>query len=187
MTVLATLCYIKKGNQVLLQKKSKELFGGDKYNAPGGKLQENEDPKAGVIREVKEETGLDIKNLKNHGTLYFYDGDESKVAWQVYVFSTEDYDGELKSQVREGIHEWVDKDQIPYDKMWEDDKWWMPFMFEGKQLEAHFYFEKGFGPVYKHKIKVKHNEIRKKSKSLLIAFFNSYSLLDNVSVFVVKS
>jgi len=155
MTILATLCYIKKGNQILLQKKTKGLFGGEKYNAPGGKLQENEEPKAGVIREVEEETGLTVSNLKPHGTLYFYDGDESQVAWQVHIFSTENFEGELKEQVREGVHEWTDKDKIPYDKMWEDDKYFVPSVLEGKSVLGHFYFKKGFGPIQKHILEIK--------------------------------
>ncbi len=150
MTILATLCYIKKENQVLLQRKSKGLFGGDKYNAPGGKLNEGESPLEGVIREIEEETGLIISDLKDHGIVHFYDGDESKPAWSVHVFSTETYDGELITNVREGVHEWVDNDKMPYDRMWEDDKYFVPSVLEGKSVLGHFYFEKGFGPIYKH-------------------------------------
>ncbi len=156
MTIYATLCYIRNNNQVLMQKKAKGLFGEHKYNAPGGKLQENEHPETGVIREVEEETGLKVSSLTNHGKLTFYDGDESKPAWIVHVFSTTNYEGELKTEVREGIHEWVHQDNIPFDKMWEDDKYWVPIMLENKFLDATFYFEKGFSKVYKHKIEVKH-------------------------------
>jgi 8-oxo-dGTP diphosphatase len=159
MAIICTLCYIEKDNQVLLQKKSKGLFGENKYNAPGGKLQGEETPEEGAIREVKEETGLDVMNIKNHGILHFYDGDESAPSIIVHVFSTKKFSGELKEVVREGIHEWTDKDKIPYNQMWEDDKWWVPFMFEGKTLEGHFYFEKGYGPIYKHKLEVKHKKL----------------------------
>ena len=159
MATICTLCYIHKDDHVLLQKKAKGLFGGDKYNAPGGKLQENESIEECAIREVKEETGLDVKNLKNHGVLHFYNGDESSVSIIVHVFSTKEFSGELKKVTREGVHQWTHKDQMPFEGMWEDDKWWVPFMFEGKEIEAHFYFEKDFGPVYKHKIEVKHKSL----------------------------
>jgi 8-oxo-dGTP diphosphatase len=155
MTILATLCYIKKGNEVLLQKKSKGLFGGDKYNVPGGKLQEGETPEEGVIREIKEETGLNISNLKDQGIVHFYDGDESKPAWSVHVFSTEQFEGELITNVREGVHEWTKFEDIPYDRMWEDDKYFVPSVLEGKHVTGHFYFEKGFGPIYKHNLEIK--------------------------------
>jgi 8-oxo-dGTP diphosphatase len=35
---------------------------GDKYDLPGGGLDLGEEPGAGVLREIKEETGLDAKN-----------------------------------------------------------------------------------------------------------------------------
>jgi 8-oxo-dGTP diphosphatase len=35
---------------------------GDKYDLPGGGLELGEEPEAAVIREIKEETGLDAKN-----------------------------------------------------------------------------------------------------------------------------
>ncbi|PIZ51557.1 NUDIX hydrolase [Candidatus Woesearchaeota archaeon CG_4_10_14_0_2_um_filter_33_13] len=155
MTILATLCYIKKDNQLLLQRKTKELFGGDKYNAPGGKLMEQEDPEQGVIREVEEETGLKVFNLINQGILHFYDGDESSPAWSVHLFSTEQFQGELKTKVREGTHEWINFNDIPYSKMWEDDKYFLSTVLEGKHVVGHFYFEKGFGPIYKHTLEVK--------------------------------
>jgi len=152
ITKHGTLCYIKKENQILLQKKSKELFGGDKYNAPGGKIKENETPELAVIREVEEETGLQVSNLKKHGVLTFYDGDEELPAWIVHVFSTADFQGELKTEVREGVHGWVDNDKIPFDKMWEDDKYWIPLVFEDKNFTAKFWFEKNFGPIWKKEI-----------------------------------
>jgi 8-oxo-dGTP diphosphatase len=156
MTKIGTICYIKKDDEVLLQKKSKELFGGDKYNAPGGKIQEGETPEVAVIREVKEETGLSVSNLVYHGFIDFYDGDESQIAWQVHVFSTEEFEGELEVKTREGVHEWIHKNQMPYDRMWEDDKYFVPQVLEGKLIvEGNFYFEKGFGPIYKHSITIK--------------------------------
>jgi ADP-ribose pyrophosphatase YjhB (NUDIX family) len=44
------------------------LFGirndNNKYTNPGGHLEDNEDPYAGLYREVKEETGLDVIDAK---------------------------------------------------------------------------------------------------------------------------
>ncbi len=39
--------------------------------------------------------------------------------------------------------EWFDKKNIPYDKMWPDDKYWLPKVLEGKKLNATFVFGKG--------------------------------------------
>jgi len=48
------------GNKVLLGKRATEPFKG-KYDVIGGFLKYGEDPIAGVLREVKEETGLKVK------------------------------------------------------------------------------------------------------------------------------
>ena len=48
-----------KNNSVLLSKQY-----GDRYGLPGGGLNLGEDPKDGVVREVKEETGINVGNPK---------------------------------------------------------------------------------------------------------------------------
>lgn len=144
MTINATLCYILKDQQVLLQHKAKGLFGEDKYNAPGGKMKPSETPEEGVEREVKEETGLAVKQLNYHGKLNFYLSDLKTPAWIVHVFSSHDFSGELKSSDREGTLEWISQENMPYSQMWEDDKYWLPLLFDGKKFEGKFYFEEDF-------------------------------------------
>ncbi len=144
MTILATLCYILNEDKILLQKKSKELFGGDKYNAPGGKLKPEESPLIGVIREVLEETGLVVRNLQPMGKVYFYEPDWRTPSWEVYLFLTKDFQGELKQDYREGSLEWIAKKDIPYEQMWEDNKYFVPFILEGDYVEGRFYFKPDF-------------------------------------------
>jgi len=36
--------------------------------------------------------------------------------------------------------EWFPLDAIPYDKMWIDDKHWLPHVLEGKYVEGKFVF-----------------------------------------------
>jgi 8-oxo-dGTP diphosphatase len=52
---------ILRGQKVLMQYKLRGPFI-NVWNLPGGKLEEGEEPKQGAIREVREETGLDIWN-----------------------------------------------------------------------------------------------------------------------------
>lgn len=140
MTIQGTVCYIKKDGKVLLIRKSKELFGGGKWNVPGGKLRAGEDPEQCAIREVFEETGLKISNLKEHGVLDFYFGYKDNPDWAVHVFSTESFHGKLKPS-REGILKWTNIEGIPYDEMWEDDRYWVPLLIKGKFFKAEFYFD----------------------------------------------
>ncbi|VDL60339.1 unnamed protein product, partial [Hymenolepis diminuta] len=61
---------LKVVNAIIFSKKLRHFlvvkgFYLDKWMFPGGKVKFNETDEEGVIREVKEETGLDIKNLTN--------------------------------------------------------------------------------------------------------------------------
>lgn len=140
MSTIATVCHILKGEKLLLQKKSKGLFGADKWNGVGGKLKPNETPEDCVKREVLEETGLRILNVNFHGILNFYFGNRSERNWIVYVFSTKAFEGKLRSS-EEGTLRWFTFEEIPYDEMWQDDKHWLPVLLEGKNFEGDFYFD----------------------------------------------
>jgi 8-oxo-dGTP pyrophosphatase MutT (NUDIX family) len=116
MPILATLCHILKGEKVLLQKKSKGLFGADKWNGVGGKLKQNETPEEGVKREVFEEAGLKIPNPEFHGDLSFYFGHRNKPDWIVHVFSVKAFEGKPRPS-EEGLLRWFAFKEIPYDEM----------------------------------------------------------------------
>jgi len=58
-----------KDNKILLAKRSLLVKGnkipeGEKWCLPGGRLDQNETTTQGVMREVKEETGYDVENIK---------------------------------------------------------------------------------------------------------------------------
>lgn len=66
---LTVLCLITDGDRVLLQNRIKEDWKG--YALPGGHVEIGESFVDAVIREMKEETGLDIKNPKLAGIKQF--------------------------------------------------------------------------------------------------------------------
>lgn len=65
-------CYCKSDNRVLLVKRHPEKSQGNTWGVPGGKLEKGETPREAVIREIKEEVGLDIddESLMAIGTFY---------------------------------------------------------------------------------------------------------------------
>jgi 8-oxo-dGTP diphosphatase len=70
---LATLCYVKHDSRTLMihrVKKANDIHQG-KWNGLGGKLEPGESPEACVIREVREESGLEIRRPKYRGLLIF--------------------------------------------------------------------------------------------------------------------
>jgi len=51
-----------------------------------------------------------------------------------------DHKGEL-TETEEAAPFWQDVDAIPYDKMWEDDAYWLPEAMAGKFVEGRFIFD----------------------------------------------
>lgn len=140
LTTTGTLCHVFSHGSLLLIRKSKGLFGEGRWNAPGGKLKPGEGIEGCAIREVLEETGLEVRALEPHGELKFHFGPRRDPDWIVHVFSTRSFSGSLRSGP-EGEVRWFGLHEIPYDEMWEDDRYWLPLVFRGKRFTGAFYFD----------------------------------------------
>ena len=142
-----SLCYIFRGDEVLLLHKTREGDGNfDKWLGVGGKFEENEGPFDCVLREVKEETGLDLKNPRYRGIITFIsDRYETE---QMHLFTCEDTSGEI-TPCDEGELLFVKKEEMLSLPHWEGDKIFLelilcdsPFfclklMYEGEKLASH--------------------------------------------------
>ena len=155
MTIQATVCFILKKNEVLLLKKSRGLFGQGKWNAPGGKILLNENPKACAVREVFEETQLSVENIEPIGRLYFYKNNQRRIPdWTVHAFLAHQFKGKPTAG-REGELKWFNIDSLPLDKMWEDDQYWCRIALGGTRLQGWFYYSGDFEKLIDHKIEAK--------------------------------
>lgn len=65
-------CYCECAGKILFLKRHPERPQGNSWGVPGGKLEKNESPRDAVVREIKEEIGLEIDDhsLTYLGTLY---------------------------------------------------------------------------------------------------------------------
>jgi 8-oxo-dGTP pyrophosphatase MutT (NUDIX family) len=153
----ATLCFLVKENQpekeILLAMK-KRGFGVGKWNGVGGKL----DPKKGdkdivdaLLREVKEEIGVKIKKFEKVGLLRFYFPYKKEWNQDVHVFLAKSWEGEPKES-EEMVPKWFQITQIPFHQMWDDDKFWLAHILEGKKIKAKFIFKEG-EKIDKHEIR----------------------------------
>lgn len=135
----ATICLLIKEDKILLAMK-KRGFGMGKWNGVGGKPNNGELIEDAAIRETQEEIGVTPKNIQKVATLNFYFPNHPDWSQQVLVYNVKEWDGE-PMETEEMAPKWFPKDQIPYDSMWEDDKYWFPLVLAGKSVDADFLFE----------------------------------------------
>jgi 8-oxo-dGTP diphosphatase len=102
---LFTMCMIQIGDNVLLVKRPDER-GFPGYLAPGGKVDFPESLVDSAIREVKEETGLDVSNLVFKG-IDEYVNPKENVRYMVFNYWTDMFSGELLEDPPEGELVWV--------------------------------------------------------------------------------
>ena len=128
----ATLCYIVKEGRVLLIHKKRGI-GAGKINGPGGKVDPGETPLDAAVRETEEETGVTPVRPQLRGELWFHFSAEFVL--HCYVYLAEDFTGTPR-ETEEAVPQWFESDALPYDRMWEDDRHWLPLLIEGKRFQG---------------------------------------------------
>ncbi len=141
----STLCYIIKDDKILLAMK-KRGFGEGYWNGYGGKQIPGESIEDTAKRETKEEIGIEALELEKVATLTFLFPEAPKdKKWnqEVSVFIIKRWHGEPKES-DEMKPQWFRISEIPYDRMWDDDKYWLPMIASGKKLHGLFVFGRDF-------------------------------------------
>ena len=125
-----TLCYIEKEDSYLLLHRTKKGhdFNKDKWIGVGGKFEDKESPEECLLREVKEETGLDLISWRWHGIVTFV-SDEYPTEY-MYLYTSSDYTGSL-IDCDEGELEWVPKSRIFELPIWPGDRIFLHLMQTG--------------------------------------------------------
>ena len=103
---LTNLCLLYRGNEVLLQNRTKADWRG--LTLPGGHVEPGESIVESVIREMREETGLTVINPRLCGVKQF-PTDEGR--YLVILFKSGEFTGELVSS-EEGRMQWVPLDRL---------------------------------------------------------------------------
>jgi 8-oxo-dGTP diphosphatase len=136
-TETAVICYVFDGDRVLLINKKTGL-GSGMVNAPGGRIEPAETAIEAAVRETEEETGITPLDPVQVGVLNFQFTDGYSL--RGYAFFAWDHTGDMK-ETDEAIPFWVPVDEIPYDSMWEDDRYWLPEALAGKNIAGYFIFD----------------------------------------------
>lgn len=145
-----TLCIIRDGERVLLGLKKVRL-GAGKWNGFGGKVEDGEDIKAAATREVLEESGVTVSNLKKVGICEFFSPVRPFVV-EMHIFSSSDFSG-TPTESDEMKPEWFDIEQLPKSDMWQSDLFWWPYFLDDKPFVGHFVFDEA-DKVVEHDIEL---------------------------------
>ncbi len=121
----------------------KRGFGKNKYNGFGGKVKDGEDIKKAAIRELFEETLICVypENFKKRGNLIFLFPHSKDWNQKVHIFVAGEWEGKPK-ETEEMKPVWFDFKDIPFEKMWNDDIYWLPKILKNKNLKGDFIFGK---------------------------------------------
>lgn len=133
----AVLCFIRRDGKILLIVKKRGL-GAGKINGPGGRLEPGETPEQAAVRETQEEVGLTPTGLEKRAELSFVFTDGYSLF--VSAFTADGFTGTLV-ETDEALPFWCPALEIPYDRMWADDRLWLPEALSGSFVRGRFVFD----------------------------------------------
>lgn len=149
MKKLLTLCIINQHQRVLLGLK-KRGFSAGRWNGFGGKVLKGETIDECVSREVFEEAGVEIKNPVKVGIIEFTFQNNQEIL-EVHIYRVKEFSGE-PAESDEMAPKWFRIDEIPFAKMWSDDKYWLPLLLNEKKFKGKFLFDRPSEADYSAKI-----------------------------------
>ena len=121
---LCTLCYIERDDKYLMLHRvsKKNDINKDKWIGVGGHFEDLESPDECLIREVREETGYELKDFDFRGIVTFVYGKKNEEFIEyMHLFVGRNVVGE-PIECNEGVLKWVDKKEVFNLNLWEGDR-----------------------------------------------------------------
>lgn len=136
-----TLCLLLRRHprsQILLGWK-KHGFGSGKWGGFGGKSEPGEALATAAVRELQEEAGVQVSEADLHcvAKLSFCFPFRPEWSQVVHVFVVWQWEGEPR-ETEEMAPAWFSLDEIPYDGMWDDSRYWLRRLLDGECITARF-------------------------------------------------
>ena len=136
---IATLGIVLRDDMVLLGEKKRGEIGTGVLSGPGGKLDLGETYEQCLLRETREELEieLDPASLELSALIDFYAMGE--IDFRVHVYRAKVLSGELK-ETADMVPAWYPLYKLPYERMYEADRYWLPRVLDGEKFRANVYY-----------------------------------------------
>ncbi|MBN2452307.1 MAG: 8-oxo-dGTP diphosphatase [Lentisphaeria bacterium] len=141
--IVSTLGYVLSPDrtQVLLthrvSRRGDEQYG--KYNGLGGRMEPNEDVGSCMVREIREEAGIEVTSMCLRGTVNWTGFGPSGQDWLGFVFLILAFSGTPRRCSEEGPLVWVPVAGICALPMWAGDRHFLPLVFDADPRPFHGY------------------------------------------------
>lgn len=105
---------MQQGNAVLLLRRHNTGYADGHYYLPAGHVEENEEVKDAMIREAKEEIGVDLQK-KDLELVHVMHRKAVGITYVDFIFKSKTWSGEIKIMEPEKCDEliWADLDNLP--------------------------------------------------------------------------
>lgn len=138
--IVASLGYVLSADRtrVLMVHRTKD---GDthagKYNGLGGKLERDEDVRTCLVRELREELGIEVTAARLRGTVNWPGFGKQGENWLGFVFVVDGYTGTVPDRNDDGPLVWVEIERLLDLSLWEGDAHFLPLVFADDVREFH--------------------------------------------------
>lgn len=123
-----------RGEEVLLGDKLTGI-GTGRLVGPGGKLEPGETAEEAAVREVAEEVGIVVRSLVRIAELAYTFPHRSAWSQHSTAFVSRDWSGDPMAS-EELAPDWYPIDAIPFGRMWDDARLWLPDALAGRFIRA---------------------------------------------------
>ena len=111
---VAVAVIINEDDQIFISRRSAEQHQGNKWEFPGGKVEDNETVQEALSREIKEELGIDVQSMTHLIDItheYKSDKPQQSKTVTLEVFEVRQWEGEPKGMEGQPTR-WVRREEL---------------------------------------------------------------------------